>query len=349
MVATYNRAGLLKRMLDALDSQDLDPAEFEVIVVDDGSSDETPSVLESAQPRFSLRTFRQSNQGPAAARNLAIANAAADVIITIDDDVVPATDLLRRHLALQETEKSSAAMGMMVLPPNKHLSPWLEWEAVSLDKQYRAMMRGDWVPTPRQFYTANASFRKEDAIKAGLFDTTFRRAEDVELAYRLRDIGVSFHFLPDAIVYHEPNRSYADWLRIPWLYGYYDLVMARDKGREYILGLVQREFAQRNGTLRAAGRILVGRQRLLSGVVSGASGLATASARAGLRRPSLALYSAVFNLQYWQGICEAAGEGTAFWEVIGGQKTRMRQPEARQETALLPGLASSTNNKDGVE
>jgi glycosyltransferase involved in cell wall biosynthesis len=316
VVATCNRVFLLNRLLESLGEQDVAADQFEVIVVDDGSRDGTPLLLQSARVPYRLRHFRQDNQGPAAARNLAINNARADVILTLDDDVVATPSLIRRHLELHQSAEHYAATGVMSLPSDKRLAPWLEWEAVTLDKQYQAMIRGDWAPTPRQFYTANASFRRQDAAAAGLFDTTFRRAEDVEMAYRMQDLGVQFEFLPDAVVFHEPNRSYKNWLRVPLLYGRYDVVMWR-KGRENILRSVREEFAHyRPAPLRALARLLVGRRLLLNSFISVAGKLAAVAGAAGMGRVCRPLYSAIFNLQYWQGVSEELGGRKAFWQAM---------------------------------
>jgi hypothetical protein len=211
-------------------------------------------------------------------------------------------------------------MGVMELPEGRHLSGWLEWEAVSLRKQYRSMAQGHWRPSPRQFYTANASFRRRDALSVGLFDPTFRRAEDVELAYRLRDDGVSFAFLPQAIVYHEPNRTYAEWLRVPYLYGYYDIAM-QNKGRPYMMTNVRSEFKTRNYWLRAAARRLVGHRPLQQGFVAAAGVAGRTFHRLGARRVSYGAYSAIFNLQYWQGLCDNLGGRERFWRMIDHDST----------------------------
>jgi GT2 family glycosyltransferase len=93
-----------------------------------------------------------------------------------------------------------------------------------LVKQYDAMERGDWAATARQFYTANASLARRHVLDAGGFDERFRRAEDVELAYRLADRGLRFVFARDAVVVHHPDRSFRAWLDIAGAYGRNDVV-----------------------------------------------------------------------------------------------------------------------------
>jgi GT2 family glycosyltransferase len=312
----------LARLLDSLRHQDIGYEAFETIVVDDGSTDETPALLGNLKLPYAVRTFRQENQGPAAARNLGIQAACSDVIVTLDDDVEPTPGLLAQHIRAHKRSHFIAAMGPMVLPRDQKLQPWLEWEARTLERQYRDIERGLWSPTPRQFYTANASFKRSIALEVGLFDSDFRRAEDVEFAYRLSDRGVGFEFLPSATVHHVPNRTYGQWLGIPELYGHYDVVMTSEKGRSHILNVMASEFARRRLPLRIAARFLVGRRRILGMVVK------TAGIVANLMRPSVvrplshASYSFIFNLLYWQGICDALGSRIAFWNLIRYEASR---------------------------
>lgn len=318
VVPTYNRAGLLARLLESLGQQDIGADRFEVIVVDDGSTDGTWQLLTGIRMSFPLRAFWQRNQGPAVARNVAINAAAGDVIVTLDDDVIAAPDLLRRHLEAQAAEGDIAAFGTMAMAKGSRLSPWAAWESAMLYKQYEAMLQGRWTPTPRQFYTANASVRRNDLLAAGLFDPSFRRAEDVELAYRLHDRGLTFRFLPDAIVYHQPNRSYASWCRMAWQYGHYDIIMWRTRGRHHILPLIGHEFAhERQRPLQVMARLLVGRKKLMSLGITAASVVALASSMVGASHLARSAYSAIFNLLYWQGACDTLGGRDAFWAGIG--------------------------------
>jgi GT2 family glycosyltransferase len=196
------------------------------------------------------------------------------------------------------------------------MPPWLEWEATVLQKQYDAMLQGLWQPSPRQFYTANVSMRRCDAFRAGMFDHRYRRAEDIELAYRLQRTGVTFQFLPEAVVYHEPNRTFNAWRRIAAQYGHYDVVMASAKYRDYMLKIVLGEVAGRPRLLRMAARVLVGRERLLNVFVKALGFVATQSTRLGLKNASSLAFSAIFNLEYWNGVARSLGGRSQFWAVV---------------------------------
>lgn len=324
VIPTYNRAAHLRRVLRALSEQDLDRTRFEVVVVDDGSRDATPDVLKEAR-EYPLTALRQENQGPAAARNAAIGVAAGRVVVFIDDDVVPAPSVLSTHLdANAPGAAATVAIGPMVPPPggDRRQPVWAAWELRMLEKQYGAMASGLWAPTPRQFYTGNASVPRDALLRAGLFDPSFTRAEDVELAYRLEDLGLRFRFLPDAPVVHDTPRSLAAWLRLGADYGHYDVVLCRERGRAHRLeSMVEECVSDRRPAMRAVARVVAGRPALMCAVRVGGPLAIRAADAVRLRRLALAGCSAVFNLQYWDAVCRELGRD-AWWSAVDSASRR---------------------------
>ena len=129
--------------------------------------------------------------------------------------------------------RRGVVIGPMVPPPTCALAPWVRWEAERLERQYDAMLAGEWEPTARQFYTGERlAAPRSRRWRRAASTTTFKRAEDVEFAYRLADRGMQIllrHRRPSCC--HDPGRSFAAWLRVPYEYGRYDVVMARERGR----------------------------------------------------------------------------------------------------------------------
>ncbi len=314
IVPTYNRRARLERLLRALEDEYAAGPCFEVIVIVDGATDGTETMLAALRPSYPLRILRQPNRGPAATRNRGVAEAAGEVLVFLDDDVVPTSGLIRRHLAVHERDTAAITIGPMLAPPDQRLAPWLAWEAVALQKQYDAMQAGRFAPTPRQFYTANASVRRAHVLAAGGFNETFTRAEDVELAYRLADRGLRFYFLPEAAVLHEPDRTLAAWLRVPYEYGRHDVRMTWECGRAHVLPLALRELDRRHPLNRLVPRWCAGRRRLARFVAGAMTMALCVGPRTAPTRWQLALCSALFNLQYWRGVADAAGLGAGFWE-----------------------------------
>lgn len=184
-----------------------------------------------------------------------------------------------------------------------------------LAEQYRAMALGRWGATPRQFYTGNASVRREHLLAVGGFDAKFHRAEDVELAYRLERIGLHFSFRPEARGWHYAQRSLRSWLGVARAYGEADVAMQQE-GLPANLQSMAREFRWRHRTLRAVAKFCVGRPVLLDAFV----GIALAGARVadvvGWHRAAEAAYSGVFNLCYWNAISDRMGGRSGFWRLI---------------------------------
>ena len=279
VIPTYNRVEQLRGALVGLAGQTGLAEPPEVVVVSDGSSDGTDEFLRSPQCPLPVVAVRQDNAGPAAARNRGIQEATGELVVFIDDDVVPAPDLLAAHLRHHEASGNddTVVIGPMITPADEVLSPWVRWEQDMLYKQYAAMERGDWEATARQFYTANASIARRHLVDAGGFDEAFRRAEDVELAYRLADRGLHFTFAKDAIVDHHAERSFASWLDIARTYGRNDVIFGRDLDQRWLLDSIATEFHGRHRLVRALTRTCATRPRLRRVAIGTLKGTARAA------------------------------------------------------------------------
>jgi GT2 family glycosyltransferase len=307
IVPTYNRRESLRRLLTALASQTHPAEQFEVLVIDDGSTDGTRDLLATIQLPFALHAIEQAHQGPAEARNLGVEKARAPLVLFLDDDVVPASNLIAVHLATHTAEGEMAVViGPMSPPREWKRSAWVRWEEEKLQSQYDAMQAGLWTATERQFYTANSSLSRALFMRVGGFDSTFKRAEDVELGYRLRDTGARFVFTKAADVLHYASRSFEGWCRIPYQYGRYDVVMTRDKGHEALLRSLH-EFHGRHILNRWLSQLVIGRPMLLKPTVALLEVLARAGNSVSLGRLTSHGLSAIFNLLYWQGVCDELG------------------------------------------
>jgi GT2 family glycosyltransferase len=328
VVPTHRRTDSLLRVLEALGRQDVAAGTFEVVVVCDGLDDPSLAVLRDRESEaFVLRVVEQRNQGPAAARNRGIQLARGDLIVFLDDDVVPSRGLIRAHMGAHRYARDLVVVGPL-LPPRGHGSPWIRFEGRTLDEQYRAMETGKWEMTYRQFYTGNASVRKDRLLEAGGFDETFRRAEDVELARRLHDREARFHFARAAEVEHIAQRSYRSWLDIGYRYGRADVRMGPDRSGEAPVEIAGREFHYRHPVTRrlvklslavpASGRVIEVAARPLS-VLLAAAGLVTVADR---------ILGGVFNLAYWRGLTDELGCRRRAREVILRQRQQAGVPEA---------------------
>jgi GT2 family glycosyltransferase len=287
--------------------------------VDDGSTDATPQVIQELKAPYALTAHRQPNQGPAAARNLGVRHARGNLVIFLDDDTVPLPDLIDQHVRVHVADPNAVVIGPMVAPRDWSRPAWIRWEEDILDVQYRAMLAGEFECTPRQFYTANASLTRQRFLDAGGFDSTFKRAEDVEMAYRMRDQGARFIFRADAIVHHYAERTFEAWCRTPYQYGRYDVVMHRVKSHE-ALPCAAHEFHTRHVLTRVLARACVGRPALVRGAVLTLRAVTNLAERAGQASVSRLALSGIFNLLYWQGVCDELGGPQPLWQMVADWK-----------------------------
>jgi GT2 family glycosyltransferase len=290
-------------VITALEQQAYPSDAYEVIVISDGSTDGTDAYLETLRSTMRLRWFPQANRGPAAARNAGVKKAGGEFIVFIDDDVVPEPQLLGEHArSHSEADHDVVVLGPLLTPEGFEMAPWVRWEQEMLMKQYRALLRGDWPATARQFYTGNASLRRSHILAAGGFDEGFRRAEDVELAYRLADKGFDFVFNMQAAGMHFAERSFRAWLDAAYTYGRNDVIFTRDRNQKWLLPAVRQEFRDRHFLIRSLVRVCRGRSRLTR-IATSALKLAGDAATL-LRATDIEglAYSGLFNLQYYDGL-----------------------------------------------
>ena len=200
ILTTHNRAHLLPRVLDGLVRQRLGRQRFEVIAVDDGSTDATPSVLARYRDRLPLRVLRQEPSGLAAAKNLGIFTSRAPILVFMDDDDVPDTGLLLSHLAmhLRYRETTVAVLGFTDLDPAIADLPVMRHvTGVGGQLFSHGWMRPGQVLSFREFWGGRSSCKRSFLVEHGVFHPAFRfGCEDIELGFRLDAFGLR--------VIHEP-------------------------------------------------------------------------------------------------------------------------------------------------
>lgn len=216
VIPTHNRLAMLRRVLFALQDQK-DAPDFEIIVVDDGSRDDTPRFLRQWRGARPLTCFRQACQGPGAARNRGVAHARGRLIAFLGDDTLPEPDWLARHAAAHRElgqRPDEAVLGRIDWPeapaPTAFMHFINEW-----GPQFGFALIKDAERVPFNFfYTSNISLPRA-LLEASPFHTGFAHAawEDVELAYRLQAAGLRLRYRPRARVIHAHPTSIASFLQ----------------------------------------------------------------------------------------------------------------------------------------
>lgn len=194
VVATHNRAERLEELLSALRKQTLSLERFEVIVVDDGSTDATHEVLGREHAREGLRLTTLSHpepRGPGGARNVGWPRATAPVVAFTDDDCVPTPGWLEALLARFRDGGEPIVRGVTV--PNPAEAHRLDPYAKTVDITYRSP----------HYETCNIAYPRSLLELVDGFDESFRVAgEDGDLGWRAAAAGGRPEFAPDAVVHH---------------------------------------------------------------------------------------------------------------------------------------------------
>lgn len=187
IVPTHNKLGLLRRTLKSLEGQTLPQSQFEVVVVDDGGTDETEGFLTGYPGPLNLRAVRNpATRGRAAARNAGLRVATGDLIVFLDDDMEVTPGFLEAH---REFHAGAARVGVgnVVNSPEVTDSPIVRY--MSTRGAQKILSRG--VMPWKYFSTNNSSVRRADLERVGFFDEEFVTYgfEDLELGYRLHFSG----------------------------------------------------------------------------------------------------------------------------------------------------------------
>ena len=200
VIPTYNRKPILEKCLKALEKQQLNDdiiSNYEIVLVDDGSTDGTLEWLQENKKNFPhVCAFSQDHLGPAAARNLGVTKAKGDIIIFIDSDLVVTETFLQCHAnALVKGEKKLGSdrlftYGAVINTCNFDHPTSEPYKITDFSAAY--------------FATGNVAIARKWLEKAGLFDTGFQLYgwEDLELGVRLKELGLTLIKCPEAMGYH---------------------------------------------------------------------------------------------------------------------------------------------------
>lgn len=217
IIPTYNRIDKLKACLKALADQEYDKKQFEVIVVDDGSCDNTARVLKRMKSQYPvpLKLLFQKNCGQGVARNTGVEQTEGEITLLIGDDIIATSQLLREHDRIHKLhpEQNAAVLGFITWHPKLKLTPLMKF--MERGKAFSGrfgghqfaydLLEGREKADFRFFYTSNISL-KTGLLKRFKFDPWFSGYgwEDIELGWRLTEkAGMILYYAADAIAYHD--------------------------------------------------------------------------------------------------------------------------------------------------
>ncbi len=202
VIPTRDRCDVLENTLDALERQAAPPP-FEVVIVDDGSRDDTQRMLTARQPEgYSLRVERQDRLGPAAARNRGIAVARAPRIVLLGDDTWPEPETVALHAVLGDNNRRGV-QGRIDWDPGHEVTPIMAFLAPSGPQFYFDGLRDggpvDYTGVLGSNFSAPRAWFLEEPYDEGFPHACF---EDTELAFRWRRHGWTSIFSQRARCWH---------------------------------------------------------------------------------------------------------------------------------------------------
>lgn len=324
IVPVYNRKPVLAKTLAALTLQTYPRELFEVIIADDGSSDDPEELVGVYRDRIDVRCVRQEDLGYrlAEVRNLAIQSSSCDVIVSLDCDMLPEPRFLESHLRwFHGTDESVVVIGYRKFVDTSEVapedvvdgfdvvrrlpevlapaairapdSPTVDWRNATFEKT--RFLKDHQAP----YLLAsggNVAYRTSDALVAGLYHPGFRKwgGEDADFAYRLERLGCYFVAEPGALAYHQDHPSSV--VREE------DQITTRD-----ILG-------RRVPRLREHARVEVAKfeQPMVSVIVVDGGDSEVEATRASLVRQSLQDFELLVTAAPEEGLAQARGEYLMF-------------------------------------
>lgn len=209
VVSTYNRSASLLQCLDSLEAQSLQRSEYEIVVVDDYSPDDTPNRIAE---RPAIRYVRQPrNMGLSASRNAGIRAACSDWILFLDDDLTLMPDVLEKHVEahVERPGPHVAVLGHTRYASDTVITPFMQylWDSGRSPLIDPALIP-DREDVPFGFFHTNTSVNRGFLIKAGPVDESLPYGEDTELAYRLKLQGMQLIFREDIVANHHGMLGY---------------------------------------------------------------------------------------------------------------------------------------------
>ena len=226
IIPVYNGATTIERCLDALAQQSVAPNSYEIIVVDDGSKDATPVVIQQwidRHPQHCARLVQQSNAGPAAARNHGAQAALTPLLLFTDADCAPCDDWIEQLTAVFQDDTVMGAKGAYLTEQTALAPRFVQAEYEDRYDRMRSQPQIDFIDT------YSAAYRRTIFLENGGFDAIFTTAsvEDQEFSFRLAQKGYRLVFAPQAQVVHLHDSNITEYARRKFYIGYWKALLTR--------------------------------------------------------------------------------------------------------------------------
>ncbi len=206
VIPTYNRGEQLKTVIDHILDSDIEGIEFiEIIIVDDSSIIPTEKFIDvnKVKAPFSMRVIRQSNSGPATARNNGLRQTTTEIVIFIDDDVLVSASLLKKHLYAHEIYPNSVIIGSYPLWNKQKNTPLLRWLNKLINHPDMDTGKDHYLLTT-EVASGNLSIERKQFLDEPLYNDKLRTpaAEEYDLMARLSKKRIKVYYNPSITGWH---------------------------------------------------------------------------------------------------------------------------------------------------
>lgn len=212
VIATRNRVALLERCLASL-AEEAAAEAFELVVVDNGSTDSTPALLDRSAKRWPfVRSLVETKPGSARALHKGALDARGDLLVFVDDDMVAVPGFLARHLEAHHSHPGSCILGDIRSAPSRR--PFDRMQAYIFDGARTTL--SDREPGPLDYWSGNVSLPRSLYLGLGGYREAFGDigyGKDVDFGHRLVAAGVRLRFAPEALTFHTFTEGFSDRLR----------------------------------------------------------------------------------------------------------------------------------------
>jgi glycosyltransferase involved in cell wall biosynthesis len=246
IIPTYNRAEILITSLKALEKQ-LNKKKDEIIIVDDGSNKEQQELVKKYVLGKKVCCYiYKKNEGPAAARNIAVSKAKGDILIFLNDDSIVKDDFIELQINFHQKHKENEALiGRFEELPSLVNTPIMKWLVSESQLHFIYPKIRQKVLPWHYFCTGNLSLKKDFVIKNSFrFDTDFKVAawEDIEFGYRAKKKNLAIYFDGRVNVWHNHKFKYQDILNRFYAHGRGMYTISKKIPKKYLPPLAKNSF-----------------------------------------------------------------------------------------------------------
>jgi len=221
IIPAYNAEKLISSCLNALNDQTISRTDYEILIVDDGSTDKTAGIVGGFE---NVKLIQQENRGPAGARNNGAKNSNGDIILFTDSDCIPEKNWVEEMIRpFNDDPEIVGVKGIYRTDQKELIARFVQAE---YEDKYDVLKRDQYIDFVD---TYSAGFKRKVFLEFDGYDTSFpvACAEDVELSFRIASKGYKIVFNPRAVVTHTHPNCFISYLKKKYNFAFWRILAVR--------------------------------------------------------------------------------------------------------------------------